>query len=166
MLQSDLNYAESEISFIGVGNQTVGRRPSYPGLSSEFSLRPDLCLARYKVRRKVSVMPRASGHSLTLRLILLGDSSATSSLAAESSIPTNLVCCGDLGYLATIGYLATQDPVAASPRVVHAQLVRPWLAPWPRRRCCGLIFGLPSFFRRKYFDQKYLRNSKWAKKGL
>ena len=60
---------------------------------------------------KVSLMPRASGHSLALRLIPRATILATEYLAI----------IGATMYLATIGYLATVLPVAAASRVLVVQ---------------------------------------------
>ena len=65
----------------------------------------------HTVCERVSAMPRASGHSLALKLI-----SRAAILATEY-----LAIIGAAMYLATVGYLAIVLPVAAASRVLVVQ---------------------------------------------
>jgi len=72
----------------------------------------------HTVRSRASAIPRASGHSLVLKLELLGGSSRDISLGGRCVTPPDLICGGGWGSRRLWGTWRLGVPVAAVARVL------------------------------------------------
>jgi len=145
-----------KISFIGGDSPNAGDSP--PGYLASLHFDQTSVSRDHTGRSRASAIPRASGHSLVLRLELLGRFYSGGKLWGSRIIgSTAISSAAALGTSWRLWGTWRLGIRLLQPRVFwHAELVSPWLAPWPRRGwsgsreiCRRKIFFRPGKYRNR-----------------